>query len=708
MLNALRRTKHLIEQAQPWKGPSRLYLYRELFHRARSSERSADAHIEATLQWIKAAQDAAGDGGVSGRYRLSSGWTSSYPETTGYIVPTFLELAKRRQDGELLARAERMVSFLLGTQLPNGAFPGGEVNVPPKPVVFNTGQVIQGLVAWYETTKEQRAIDAAVRAADWLVQVQDGDGSWRRFTYGDKATAYHAHAAWPLAQCGVATGDRRYLEAASRHVDWLLSLADFSTGWIDLMGFFEDDHSNRRAVTHTIAYTYRGLLELENILGRGDCWELIRTANAHLVKRIETRGTLAGVFDHEWKERSEYVCLTGCVQLAQVWLRIFQKFRDVRFLNGALKAIDTVKRTQIMDSPYPELNGAVAGSFPVWGDYIPLAFPSWASKFLIDALIESQDILAELRADPLDFRPPVPPKVPLSAEVVAASRRIGDARRPLKIVLLSAPGSAKGREVAAALLARGIVPKAVVLDAYRDRNEARPLGVRVLRKLHDHGPLSVLRASLRQITDGFDVVPGPGGEAAPRPAAPAAAPTIEAFCEAHGIPYARVEGLDSAPARQALRDIEPDLFVMAGAGIVGPEVLEIPVLGTINAHMGILPYFRGMNVTEWSALLGAPIGASVHFVDKGIDTGRILATAEVDGAGARTIEELRDRVNRAQLDLLGTVCDAFANGCELRSYKQKRQEGVRFHVMHPALKEVLVARLNAGARPNPDGLSEAA
>src|SRR5207237_4063911 len=132
---------------------SRLYLRRDLVGAARAPAGASEAHLAATLAWLKAAQDATGDGGVSGRFRLDRGWSPSYPETTGYIIPTFLELARRQRDGDLVARAGRMVRFLLGVQLPSGAFPGGEHGVgAPRAVVFNTGQIVHGLHAWHEAT----------------------------------------------------------------------------------------------------------------------------------------------------------------------------------------------------------------------------------------------------------------------------------------------------------------------------------------------------------------------------------------------------------------------------------------------------------------------------------------------------------------------------------------------------------------------------
>jgi hypothetical protein len=100
-------------------------------------------HLRAAAQWLTAAQDSQSDGGVAGRYQLNRGWTSSYPETTGYIVPTFLALSRAVPQAGFRQRAERAVQFLLSVQLPEGGFPGLEIadnRTAPSP--FNTGQIL--------------------------------------------------------------------------------------------------------------------------------------------------------------------------------------------------------------------------------------------------------------------------------------------------------------------------------------------------------------------------------------------------------------------------------------------------------------------------------------------------------------------------------------------------------------------------------------
>src|SRR5262245_43115219 len=50
--------------------------------------------LKAVYRWLCVAHDVTPDGGVAGCYNLVKGWGTSYPETTGYIIPTFLHYAE--------------------------------------------------------------------------------------------------------------------------------------------------------------------------------------------------------------------------------------------------------------------------------------------------------------------------------------------------------------------------------------------------------------------------------------------------------------------------------------------------------------------------------------------------------------------------------------------------------------------------------------
>ena len=108
-------------------------------------------HLAAAVDWLCRAQDVRNDqpdaGGVSAGWSFEDGWLPSYPETTGYIIETMLAAAKSLQRPELVERARRMIDWELSIQLPDGAFPGHFGEPGSRPVIFNTGQIMHGLIA---------------------------------------------------------------------------------------------------------------------------------------------------------------------------------------------------------------------------------------------------------------------------------------------------------------------------------------------------------------------------------------------------------------------------------------------------------------------------------------------------------------------------------------------------------------------------------
>ena len=73
--------------------------------------------VKEGIDWLGRAQDNSllGDGGVARYYSLLSGWSSSYPETTGYIIPTLVEYSKKTGNTAIFQRAKRMLDWLLSS-----------------------------------------------------------------------------------------------------------------------------------------------------------------------------------------------------------------------------------------------------------------------------------------------------------------------------------------------------------------------------------------------------------------------------------------------------------------------------------------------------------------------------------------------------------------------------------------------------------------
>lgn len=339
--------------------------------------------IEEGIRWLGRAQDYSPtqDGGAAHSYSLIKGWLSSYPETTGYIIPTLLDYPSHKDNGEARTKARRMLDWLVNIQLPGGGFQGGRIDSTPiVPVTFNTGQILLGLAAGAKAFGDY--LEPMCRAADWLVDTVDSDGCWRRHPtpFAEPGVkTYDTHLAWGLLEAARIEPNRGYAEAALANVRWALGNQK-DNGWFEQCCL--DDPS--RPLTHTLGYALRGILEAYRYSNdQAFLNAATRTADG-LLSGLGNDGYLAGRLLPDWKPAVEWVCLTGSVQIANCWLMLFQITKEEVYWRAGCLANQYVRRTINLDGP-PEIRGAVKGSFPVDGDYGKYCYLNWAAKFCIDS-----------------------------------------------------------------------------------------------------------------------------------------------------------------------------------------------------------------------------------------------------------------------------------------------------------------------------------
>jgi Squalene-hopene cyclase C-terminal domain len=358
---------------------------RNLDHRGedRGSLRDDRTHVRAAVDWLCRAHDMGDDGGVSAMFSLIEGWLGSYPETTGYIIPTLLDAADYLSDADLRSRAGEMADWLLTMQNHDGSFPGSFVGRLTGPRVFNTGQIVFGLVRIARQTGDRRFAEAAERAGRWLVNIQDGDGAWRRHTFNNIPHVYNVRTAWALAVLADHTGDDRFKTAAIANGKWAVA-NQRDSGWFEQNAF-----TAAAGVTnlHTIAYAMRGLLELGSACGCDDFIEASSRAASALQKSWRRDETLAGQYASDLSDGPEWRCITGEAQTAIVWLRLDQITGSPKFAEDAVSLLDRVKTAQLFDDTNPDLHGGVTGSVPINGSYERYCLINWGPKFLVDALL---------------------------------------------------------------------------------------------------------------------------------------------------------------------------------------------------------------------------------------------------------------------------------------------------------------------------------
>ena len=106
--------------------------------------------------------------------------------------------------------------------------------------------------------------------------------------------------------------------------------------------------------------------------------------------------------------------------------------------------------------------------------------------------------------------------------------------------------------------------------------------------------------------------------------------------------------------------LKPSLIVSAGfMKILGPVVLRFHQGKIINTHPALLPAFPGGHAVRDALAAGVlETGATIHFIDKGVDTGEVIAQSVVKVEPGDTEEVLHERIKRIERDLLvATVSD---------------------------------------------------
>ena len=146
-----------------------------------------------------------------------------------------------------------------------------------------------------------------------------------------------------------------------------------------------------------------------------------------------------------------------------------------------------------------------------------------------------------------------------------------------------------------------------------------------------------------------------------------------------------------------------DLFVsMSFNQIFRDRIINVPKLKTINCHAGKLPFYRGRNVLNWALINGEDeLGITVHYVDKGIDTGDIILQRFFDIKEDDTYKELleiaylecarilydaiksiqnNDFIVKKQSEIhpVGFICGRRGEGDEIINWNQSSQEIYNF------------------------------
>jgi len=166
-------------------------------------------------------------------------------------------------------------------------------------------------------------------------------------------------------------------------------------------------------------------------------------------------------------------------------------------------------------------------------------------------------------------------------------------------------------------------------------------------------------------------------------------PPLKRAALARGLPVIQPARLRSAEAVAELASFHPDVIVVAAFGQILPQsVLDIPVHGCINIHPSLLPKFRGSSPVP-AAILGGDefTGVSVMLMDSGLDTGPILARAQIPISAQDTTGSLMAKLSLIGAQLLLEVLSCWLRG-ELTPQPQNEAEATHSSVLSKEAGEI--------------------
>lgn len=338
---------------------------------------STSEHLALTAAGLLKTSQHSPDGGYAISFSLLLGWQRGYIETTGYIIPTVLDLATTLDRLDLRTNALAQGEWLLRHQMENGAFPDIERNAP---AVFDTGQVLIGLQRLHSETQDRRYLVAAERAAQWL-HGEFLDSCQRDGLEARRFPTYVTRSASALIDFGVTYGHQDYIDSGREFLEW-------AAQQILPSGLFKHSQlgGDSKYLLHTIVYVLEGFLHAYRVLGDLKYLDAAKSG-AEGLKRVNLNRdiTLYTFYNADLTSLTREKCLTGLSQWAGVCLTLFELTGDDSYRECASNTLFYVKSKQIQT--VGQLQGGLPGSVPIWGKYLGFSFPGWNLKFFADALL---------------------------------------------------------------------------------------------------------------------------------------------------------------------------------------------------------------------------------------------------------------------------------------------------------------------------------
>lgn len=271
----------------------------------------------------------------------------SYPEVTGYYIPTLLRWGYR----EL---AISYANWLCSIQKADGFWYD---TMNEAPYIFDSAQILKGLLSIRNIVTDKQVLDETIiKGCDWILNCMTEEGRLKTPTetaWGNVATELiHTYCLSPLVEASKVYDNENYEKSAQK-----------------ILGYYKKNYykeiTNFSMLSHFYAYVVEAMLDMGEV-------EIAREAMRNMEQYQKESGAVPAYKDVDW------VCSTGLFQLSLIWFRLGDSERGTRAFEYACKLQN--KTGGWYGSYISEENPEESNT------YFPDAEISWANKYFLDAL----------------------------------------------------------------------------------------------------------------------------------------------------------------------------------------------------------------------------------------------------------------------------------------------------------------------------------
>jgi len=143
-------------------------------------------------------------------------------------------------------------------------------------------------------------------------------------------------------------------------------------------------------------------------------------------------------------------------------------------------------------------------------------------------------------------------------------------------------------------------------------------------------------------------------------------PAVKVYAESVGLPVLQPIKMKDAEFLEQLHALKADLQVVVAFRMLPEMVWSMPRFGTFNVHAALLPQYRGAAPINWAVINGeTETGVTTFFLDKDIDTGRIIKRKYFPIPDSANVEYVYDGLMRLGAELaietIDLLCEKVAD-----------------------------------------------